>query len=129
MEEFVFGKEVEKCWDVDIIRTWGNERDDDLRKEFIKGLGKDWNDDIKGKIRGKQTAFYFNFYGPDLKKKDLDNICKFYIDAFYEDLLDQERVQEGEKRKRWDDHLIQKINAEKFEDSHSRMCVKISIIN
>ncbi|MHB1708970.1 MAG: hypothetical protein ACYCT2_05800 [Thermoplasmataceae archaeon] len=125
MEEFVFGKEVKKCWVVDVIRTWGNKRDSDLRKEFVKGLGKDWNFEIKERIRGKQTAFYFEFYGYNLKKKDLDNICKFYFDAFYEDLLDKQ----ASKGKRWDDHLVQKIVAEKLETSYNRICVRISTIN
>ena len=69
MEEFVFGKEIKLCRDV-VIRTWGNKRDSDFRKEFIQGLGVDWNDEIKARIKGKQTAFYFEFYGPNLKKKD-----------------------------------------------------------
>jgi hypothetical protein len=124
MEEFVFGKEIKLCRDV-VIRTWGNKRDSDFRKEFIQGLGVDWNDEIKARIKGKQTAFYFEFYGPNLKKKDLDNLCKFYIDAFYEDLLEPR----GAKGKRWNDHLVKRIIAEKFETSYNKICVRISIIN
>lgn len=79
---------------------------------------------MKKKIQGKRTSINFGFYGKGVSEKDIDNMFKFYIDASYEDLLGEKTSNEL-----WEDHLVQKIVAEKQEENENRILLKIAVID
>lgn len=99
-------------------RTWG--KDDQTQRKIIRKLLADQNGDEWQKLMqlleksidsdksNVEICFTFRLHESE-KKLDIDNMCKIYIDAIYEDLV--------QKGKRWPDHLIRRLTAEKFIDN------------